>query len=139
MQKPIVLLGRTLVQSDPKPLGSSLTFTLTPAPVDTPALRTSGKGGVPVLIDQIALSCSCTGDYVPGTSTFSGNGAAAIVASTPRVECESKQMLTEGDQVTITCNGTITTTASGTTAPGTAQITVSIADGIQHNVDANKV
>ena len=135
MQKPIVIQGRTITLSNPVP--PPLTFTLVSA-VDTPAVRTSGKGGAPVLISNIVVNVSASGDFVTGTSTFVGTGSGTIVASTPRVECEGQQLLTEGDKVDITCTGTITTTAGGATASGTAKVTATITDGVQKNVDANK-
>lgn len=133
MQQPIVIMGRTLTLSGGLP--ASLTFTLTPPAVDSPALRTTGKGGQAVLIDKISVSVSASGTYGPG-ATFTGTGSDSIVAATPRVTCEGKQLLTEGDNVTVTCNGTITTSAGG--SPGTATVVVTITDGVQKNVNANK-
>ena len=136
MQQPIVIAGRTITLSGGIP--STLTFVLG-VMTDIPALRTVGKGAAPVLIDNILVNVSASGDFVTGTSTFVGTGSAAIVASTPRVECEGFQMLTEGDKVVVTCNGTVTTTLGGATAPGIATVTATITDGVQKNVDANKV
>lgn len=133
MQQPIVIQGRTLTQSNPTP--STVSFTVTPT--DAPALRASGRSGASLLVDRIALSVIASGDYAAG-STFAGTGTGQITASTPRVECEGKQLLTENDMTTITCNGTITNTQSGATTPGTASVTVTITNGVQKNVDSNK-
>ena len=48
------------------------------------------------------------------TQTYVGSGNAEIVAQRQRVSCEGKPLLLVGDQVTITCSGTATDTASGT-------------------------
>jgi hypothetical protein len=135
MQKPIVIQGRSLTLTGGLP--ATLTFTLG-VTTDVPALRTIGKGAAPVLINSILVNVSASGNFVTGTSTFVGNGSASIVASTPRVTCEGQQMLTEGDSVVVTCTGTITTTSSGVTTPGTATVEVVITDGVQKNVNANK-
>jgi hypothetical protein len=136
MQQPIVIQGRVLSQSSPS--HSTLTYAVTPT--DSPAARTKGKGGASVLVNEIKLDCKCSGAYTatPAT-TFTGTGTASIVASTPRVLCEGQQMLTEGDQVVINCTGTVTDTTTLATSPGTASVTVTITDGVQKNVNANKV
>src|ERR1700687_797206 len=102
MQKPIAIQGRTLTLSGGIP--ATLVFA-GGATTDVPALRSSGKGGAPVLINNILVNVSASGDFVALTSTFVGSGSGSIVASTPRVECEGQQMLTEGDSVVITCSG----------------------------------
>ena len=135
MQQPIVIQGRTLTLSAGNP--APLTFSLGVV-TDTLALRTSGKAGAPVLIDKIVVNVNASGDYVTGTSTFLGSGSGAIVASTPRVECNGRQLLTENDSVVVTCSGTVTTTAGGGTALGTATVKVTLTNGVQKNVDANK-
>ena len=107
----VTVSGRTLKLSNKTP--GTLTYTLTET--DHPALKTEAQDNA-VLINAIMLQCSCSGDYVTGTSTFVGSGTASITAGTPRVECEDMQIIKKGDSTTITCSGTITTTANGATA-----------------------
>jgi len=102
---------------------STLTYKVQPTIFAAAKTRASGKK---LLISKIVLSCSCSGDYVTGTSTFVGAGQAAIEAQSPGLRCEGQPVLLEGDKVTITCDGTITTTASGATGPGKASVTVTI-------------
>lgn len=135
MPSSIVIRGRALTLSGGVP--STLRYSVSAA-VDRPALRTAGKGAAAVLTGSIQVTVQATGDYVPGTSTFAGQGQGAILASTPRVLCEGAQLLTEGDSVTVTCAGTVTTTAGGATAPGTATVVISVSDGLQKNVVAGK-
>src|SRR4051812_22298882 len=113
MHSPIVIQGRTLTLSGGLP--PTLMYSIDPPPVDHPALRTGGKAAASVLTGTISFTVHAKGDYVTGTSTFVGQGPGTITASTPRVLCEGSQLLTEGDSVSVTCSGTITTTASGTT------------------------
>lgn len=113
----------------------TLTYTVTET--DLKALKTLGRSKA-LLVQQIALQCSCSGDYVSGTSTFVGQGAAVIAAKTTRVRCEGKPLVLEGDEVTITCTGTVTTTAGGATAPGTASVTVKVVNPNQTNIFANE-
>jgi uncharacterized Zn-binding protein involved in type VI secretion len=133
MSKLITVDGRQLQQSNK----SHPTLTYTVTETDLKAVKTLGqrKG---VLLQQITLQCACSGDYVTGTSTFVGNGSAVIVAKTTRVLCEGKPIVLEGDKTTITCAGTITTTASGATSPGTASVTVAVVNSNQPNIFANE-
>ncbi|GAB61450.1 MAG: hypothetical protein DWB56_04990 [Candidatus Jettenia sp.] len=129
----IAVSGRTLTQSEKS--HQNLAYTITETDVKT--VRTFGHGKE-ILINQIKLSCTCSGDYVAGTSTFSGKGEAAIVANSKRVKCEGQSILLEGDEVTITCEGTITDNSSGATAKGTATVTVKITDSNQKNIFTSK-
>lgn len=135
MPSSIVIQGRALTLSGGIP--STLQYSISAA-VDHAALRTAGKGAAAVLTGSIQVTVRATGDFVPGTSTFVGQGQGTIPASTPRVLCEGAQLLTEGDGVTVTCAGTVTTTASGATAAGSASVVVSVSDGIQKNIVAGK-
>lgn len=132
MGKLIAVSGRTLVQSNPTPPGVSFTLVET----DIPALRAQAQGSA-VLLEKIHLECTCSGNYAAG-QTFSGTGSGDIAASTPRVQCQGKSILCEGDAVTLTCSGTVTDTASGTTFPGTATVTVTIQNPNQTSVFASK-
>lgn len=133
MSKLITVDGRQLELSNKLP--DTLTYTVTA--IDVKAARTLGqrKG---ILLQQIALTCNCSGDYVTGTSTFVGTGNAVILAKTTRVLCEGKPIILQGDRATITCSGTITTTASGATAAGTASVTVTVTNTNQTNIVANE-
>ena len=131
MQQPIVIQGRTIAVLNPLPTG----VVFHPTYTDVPAMRASGKGGAAVLVDKISISYTCDGAV--GGGTYQGNGTADIVASTPRVECEGKQMLTENDSVNVTCSGKVVTGSGSTPTPATA--TFIITDGVQKNADANKV
>lgn len=133
MSKLITVGGRTLEQTSPS--HPTLTYTITET--DTPAERTTG-GDNPVLIQQIALQCNCSDDYVANTSTFVGSGAAAIVAHTSKVTCEGQSIILEGDEVLITCEGTITVTSSGVSSPGAATVTVRIANTNQSTIIASE-
>jgi hypothetical protein len=132
MGKLITVAGRTLTQSNPTP--ATVTFTI--VETDVPAARTNGAAH-PVLVDRIALACTCSGNF-SATQTYVGSGNAQIVASRQRVSCEGKPLLLEGDQVTITCSGTATDTASGTPVPANASVTVTITAGNQTTVLANE-
>lgn len=124
----VTISGRTLSQSAQTP--ASLTFSITE--VDHPALRSFGHGNA-ILINKIDLECTCSGNYAPG-QTFTGTGSASIVANTTRVKCEGQSILRQGDNVTITCDGTITETSSGTTSPGSASVTVTITNANQTDI-----
>jgi len=137
MQQQIAILGRTLTTTVLVPTPAPPGFVVQLTPTDNPAQHCDATSKS-VLIQQIALTCNCSGDWVTGTSTFAGAGSGNIVASTPRVQCEGQSILTLGDKVTIRCPGTITTTAGGSTTPGTASITVTITAAGQVTVDANK-
>jgi hypothetical protein len=132
MRKLITVAGRTLTQSNPTP--ATVTFTI--VETDVPAARTSGAGH-PVLLDRIALACTCSGNFSP-TQTYVGSGNAQIVSQRQRVSCEGKPLLLVGDQVTITCSGTATDTASGTPVPANASVTVTIGNGNQTTIFANE-
>ena len=131
--KLITVAGRTLEQSEPS--HSGLTYSITET--DNPAAKTNGNGNS-ILIEQIDLSCQCSGDYVAGTSTFTGSGNASIVANTPRITCEGGSILLKGDNVVITCNGTITNTSTSATSPGTATVKVTISNPNQDNIFAGQ-
>lgn len=133
MSKLITVDGRQLQQSDKS--HSTLTYTVTE--IDVKAIKTVGQSKA-VLIQQIGVQCSCSGDYVAGTSTFIGKGNGLIAAQTTRVLCEGKSILLEGDKTTITCSGTITTIASGATIAGTASVTVTVMNTNQTNIFANE-
>jgi hypothetical protein len=128
----ITVAGRTLTQSNPTP--ATVTFTI--VETDVPAARTNGAGH-PVLLDRISLACTCSGNFSP-TQTYVGSGNAQIVAQRQRVSCEGKPLLLVGDQVTITCSGTATDTASGTPVAANASITVTIGNGNQTTIFANE-
>lgn len=132
MHSPIVIQGYTLTPSGGLP--ATLNYSIEP-PVNHPAVRTVGKGAVPVQTGTISFTVNANGVYAPG-ATFSGKGTGTITASTPRVLCEGAQLLTEGDKVTVTCSGTITTGGAG--SPGMATVVVSITNGAQKNVEAGK-
>ena len=61
-----------------------------------------------------------------------------MIDTRQRVSCEGKPLLLVGDQVTITCSGTATDTASGTPAPVNASVTVTIGNGNQTTISANE-
>jgi hypothetical protein len=131
-KKPITVAGRTLTLSEKSHPG--LTYTITE--VDNPAFKTNGNGNS-VLVNQIKLSCQCSGDYVAGTSTFDGSGTASIVADTHRIKCENESILLEGDNVKIECEGTITYTTGSPPPPpedGSASIKVTITNTNQSNI-----
>jgi hypothetical protein len=132
MGKLIVVAGRTLEQSKLTPDTVKCTIVET----DVPAARTNGNAQ-PVLIDRISLACTCSGDFSP-TQTYVGSGNAEIVAQRQRVSCEGKPLLLVGDQVTITCSGTATDTASGTPVAANASVTVTIGNGNQSTIFANE-
>jgi hypothetical protein len=112
---------------------ANLTYTVTEVP--EPASRTVIGNDQPILVNQIQLKCNCNGDYVSGTSTFVGTGSASITAKPDRiVECEGKSVLLVGDEVTITCQGTITTTSTGATSAGNATVKATIKTPNQENV-----
>ena len=94
-------------------------------------------GAHPLLIDRISLACTCSGNFSP-TQTYVGSGNAEIVANRQRVHCEGKPLLLVGDQVTITCSGTATDTASGTPVAANASVTVTITAGNQPTILANE-
>ena len=132
MGKLITVLGRTLSLSGQSP--PRLTYQV--VGTDIPATKTRGNKQ-PILIQQIQLQCTCSGNYVPGTSTFSGQGSAVIVASSATVKCEKQLILLAGDQGTIVCNGTVTVTSTGVTSPGTASVTVTVTNTNQTNIFAS--
>jgi hypothetical protein len=132
MGKLIAVAGRTLTQSNPTP--ATVTFTI--VETDVPAARTNG-GAHPALLDRIALACTCSGNFSP-TQTYLGSGNTEIVAQRQRVRCEGKPLLLVGDQVTITCSGTATDTASGTPVSANASVTVTITAGNQSTILANE-
>jgi hypothetical protein len=132
MGKLITVAGRTLIQSNPMP--PTVIFTI--VETDVPAARTNG-GAHPLMIDRISLACSCSGNFA-ATQTYVGSGNAEIVARRQRVHCEGKPPLLVGDQVTITCWGTATDTASGTPVPANASVTVTITAGNQATILANE-
>jgi hypothetical protein len=128
----ITVAGRTLTQSNLTP--ATVTFTI--VETDVPAARTNGAAH-PVLVDRISLACTCSGNFSP-TQTYVGSGNAQIVAQRQRVSCEGKPLLLVGDQVTITCSGTATDTASGTPVAANASVTVTIGNGNQTTIFANE-
>ena len=128
----ITVFGRTLSPSGQSP--STLTYTITET--YTNASKTCGKSET-VLIKEIQLHCDCAGDYAAG-QTFAGSGDASIQANTNRVKCEGESILLKGDNVSITCNGTVTTTSGGATSPGSASVTVTITNTNQTNIFASK-
>jgi hypothetical protein len=133
MGKLIVVDGRQLqltTKSHP-----SLNYTVTET--DVKAAKTRGHGKT-VVVQQIALQCACSGDYVTGTSTFVGSGSAVIAGATTRVRCEGHPILLNGNKVTITCTGTVTTTSGGATSPGTASVTVGVVNTGQTDIFANE-
>lgn len=132
MGKLIVVAGRTLEQSDPRP--DTVTFTI--AETDVPAARANGSAQR-MLIDRISLACTCTGDFSP-TQTYAGSGNAEILARRDRVRCEGKPLLLVGDQVTITCSGTATDKTTAATVAANASVTVTIVDGNQTTILANE-
>jgi hypothetical protein len=132
MGKLIAVAKRTLTQSNPTPL--TVTFKI--RETDVPAARTNGNAH-PVLLDRISLECTCSGNFSP-TQTYVGSGRADIVSTRKRVRCEGKPLLLVGDQVTITCWGTATDTASGTPVPANASVTVTITAGNQATILANE-
>jgi uncharacterized Zn-binding protein involved in type VI secretion len=132
MAKLVAVAGRTLTQSNPTP--ATVNFTI--VETDLPATRTKGSGQ-PVLIDRIALACTCGGNFSP-TQKYVGTGNAEIVSGRQRLRCEGKPLLLIGDQVTIACSGTATDTTSGTTMPANASVTVTITDAKQTTVRANE-
>lgn len=135
MLKPVAVLGRTLTQSNPQP-GPTVTFSL--VETDVPALRVTAQGSA-VALQQISLVCTCSGTLdAAGNITYTGSGAAAITANTPRVTGHMQQVLREGDQVTLSCTGTSTNTQTNVTTPDVpASVTVTISDAGQTKVLAN--
>jgi hypothetical protein len=132
MGKLIAVAGRTLEQSQLTP--STVTFTI----VETDVAAAGANGNArPVLIDRIALACTCGGDFSP-TQTYVGSANAEILPSRDRVRCEGKPLLLVGDQVTITCSGTATDKTTAATAPANASVTVTIVDGNQTTILASE-
>jgi hypothetical protein len=125
----ITVAGRELELSEQS--HSDLTYKVTAVDVEAQFTNAGDKN---VLISQIALTCVCSGDYIKGTSTFVGNGNAVISANSQGLTCEDQPVLLEGDTTTITCTGSVTTVALGATAPGTASVTVAIANTGQDGV-----
>ncbi|WP_066382795.1 MULTISPECIES: hypothetical protein [unclassified Anabaena] len=131
MGKLITVSGRTLLLSGQSPP------TLNYQVVETDIQATKTRGNKkPILIQQIKLDCTCFGSYSV-TTTFSGTGSAVIVASSTTVKCENQPILLAGDQVTITCSGTITETSTGATSSGTASVTVTVSNTNQTNIFAS--
>ena len=135
MLKNVVVAGRTLTQSNPLP-GNTVVFTL--VETDLPAQRITASGS-PVLLQEIRLACTCSGSIdVAGNITYTGAGNASITASTPRVSGEGQQVLLEGDNVTLQCDGTSTNTQTSVTTPGVkASVTVTVTNAGQNKVLAN--
>jgi hypothetical protein len=131
MGKLITVSGRTLLLSGQSPPTLNYQVVAT----DVPATTTQGNKK-PILIQQIQLQCTCSGNY-SGTTTFVGSGSAVIVASSTTVKCEKQPILLAGDQVTIICNGTITDTSTGATSPGTASVTVTVNNTNKTNIFAS--
>lgn len=136
MGKLITVAGRALSQSGKS--HPTLTYTITET--DLKASKTFGNSKE-VLLEKIDLQCTCSGLYTTPSQSFKGSGKAAIVANTPRVKCEGKSILLEGDNVTITCNGTVTD--SSTTPPTEipdqqASVIVTITNTNQSDVFASK-
>jgi hypothetical protein len=132
MQQPIVIQGRTITVSNVSE--NLVTFTLNPT--DTSAARATGKGGKALLIDRIVIAFTASGSAGGGTFTSDPGQSVSIVAQTPRVSCEGKQLLTEGDAVDVNCTGTVVVGMSSSNLTVTAKFTIT--DGVQKNVDANK-
>ena len=90
------------------------------------------------MLKEIKLQCNCSGDY-GGGNTFQGSGNASIVASSQTVKCESQPILLKGDQVTITCTGTVTIPGPPpTTVPEQkASVTASLNDTNQNSTFAS--
>jgi hypothetical protein len=132
--KPVVVVGYTLTQSDKSPVQSppatDVTYTLTPTP--SPAQRTTAEGKA-VLLKELALQCTASGTI--NSLAYSGTGSASIVAHTPRVTCEGEQLLLEGDNVTVSCTGTVTTSSG--TSPAASSVKVTITNAAQTTVVAD--
>jgi hypothetical protein len=126
----VVVEGRTLTESDETP--STVTFTRTTAKND-PAARWSIEGHA-ALLAEIKLSYTCTGK-ISGL-TYTGSGDASIVANTPRLKCEDKQVLLEGDKVVVKCTGKTTSTSTPpvVTEDVASTVTVTISDAGQATV-----
>lgn len=132
MSELVSVVGRTISLSNKTP--PDLTFTITEQ--DTEASKCTGKGSN-VLIQQITLNCNCSGKFGEGL-TFVGTGMAAIVANTNRVKCEGQSVHLKGDNVVISCSGTVTETSSGTTSPGSASVKATITNTNQDDIFASK-
>lgn len=132
--KPVVVVGYTLTESDKSPVESpttKVTYTLTPTP--SPAQRTTAEGKA-VLLKELKLQASASGTI--NSLTYTGSGNATIVAHTPRVACEGEQLLLEGDNVTVSCTGTVTN-PSGGTSPAASSVKLTITDAAQTTVLAD--
>jgi hypothetical protein len=130
----MVVAGRKLVQSDPKPDPPTGAVVYTLTETDLSARRTTLEGKA-VLLEEIKLECACSGSI--GPNTYTGDGKAGIVAKTPRVTCEGHQLLLIGDKVTVDCTGTTTTPSGVTTTGVAASVTVAISDAAQTTGLAN--
>jgi hypothetical protein len=135
MLKRMVVAGRSLAQSDPKPdpPTGAVVYTLTDEK-DLSTERTTLEGKA-VLLEEIKLECACSGSI--GSDTYKGDGKASIAAKSARVTCEGHQLLLLGDKVTVNCTGT-TKSPSGATTPNVkASVTVTISDAAQTTGLAN--
>jgi hypothetical protein len=133
MNKPAVT-GRTLTQSNPQPPppAGAVVFAITATHLA--AQRSTGEG-TPLVLQQIQLSCTCSGTI--GPDTYAGIGQAVIAAGTARVTCEGHELVLEGANMVVPCSGT-TTAPDGTTKPNVpASVTVTVTKAGQESVLAN--
>lgn len=103
----------------------------------TPQLSSNTRGaGNAVVIEKIDLSCTCSGAYGPSL-TFQGEGSATLLPGSQKVRVNGQPIVLIGDQVTITCSGTVTNTVTSATTTGVASITVTVSNTNQTKIRAS--